>query len=444
MSWHNKVIWTEGLFLRPQHFQQQDRFTERYVESRSGSLRSYSWGFTELKIDKDLLAIGKLAIQSATGVFPDGTPFNIPEDVDAPPPLEIGEDKRDTLVYLSLPARRPGAVEVMNGDGTQKGLARYELKEHEARDVSAATDGSALMQVGTLRTSLLLEKDQRQEYACLGIAHVIECRVDKRVVLDDSYIPPVLDVQATPRLAGVLSELQGLLHHRGQALAGRVSGGGKAAAEIADFLLLQVVNRNEPVLAHLAAGHLLHPEELYRLLIGLAGELSTMLSDSKRPPQFATYRHEQLKDTFEPVMSALRDCLSKTIDSPAIPLPLQERRYGIRVARMADPDLVDKANFILAIHADIPVEDLQRRFPAQIKIGTVENIRELVQVQLPGIRIRPLPVAPRQIPYHADNVYFELDRSSKHWAALKGSGGFAIHIGGEFPGLTMEFWAIRG
>ena len=38
MSVYNKVVWSEGLFLRPQHFQQQDRYFERYVET--GARRS--------------------------------------------------------------------------------------------------------------------------------------------------------------------------------------------------------------------------------------------------------------------------------------------------------------------------------------------------------------------------------------------------------------------
>ena len=56
MSWNNKIVWSEGLFLRPQHFQQQDRYHEQYVEQRAGRLRSYPWGFTELKIDHRMLA----------------------------------------------------------------------------------------------------------------------------------------------------------------------------------------------------------------------------------------------------------------------------------------------------------------------------------------------------------------------------------------------------
>ena len=29
------------------------------------------------------------------------------------------------------------------------------------------------------------------------------------------------------------------------------------------------------------------------------------------------------------------------------------------------------------------------------------------------------------------------------WKQLETSGGLAMHIAGEFPGLAMEFWAIR-
>ncbi len=82
-------------------------------------------------------------------------------------------------------------------------------------------------------------------------------------------------------------------------------------------------------------------------------------------------------------------------------------------------------------------------FPSQIKIGPVEKIRDLVNLALPGVRLTPVPVAPRQIPFHAGFAYFELDQTHELWAQLKGSGGIAFHVAGEFPGLAMEFWAIR-
>ena len=88
-------------------------------------------------------------------------------------------------------------------------------------------------------------------------------------------------------------------------------------------------------------------------------------------------------------------------------------------------------------------ETLRTRFPSQVKIGPVENIQEFVKLALPGISLRALPVAPRQIPFHAGFAYFELDRTSEFWQKLSNSGAFAMHIGGEFPGLELEFWAIR-
>ena len=111
---------------------------------------------------------------------------------------------------------------------------------------------------------------------------------------------------------------------------------------------------------------------------------------------------------------------------------------------LADRSLLDSASFVLVVRADVPSETLRSRFGQQSKIGSVEHIRDLVNLQLPGIGLLRLPVAPRQIPFHAGSTYFELDRGSEHWKQLQHSGGFAFYVAGEFPGLSLAFWAIRG
>jgi type VI secretion system protein ImpJ len=78
-----------------------------------------------------------------------------------------------------------------------------------------------------------------------------------------------------------------------------------------------------------------------------------------------------------------------------------------------------------------------------VKIGPVERIRDLVNLQLPGIALQAMPVAPRQIPYHAGFNYFALEQVGDLWKQLEKSGALAMHIAGEFPGLEMQFWAIR-
>ena len=131
------------------------------------------------------------------------------------------------------------------------------------------------------------------------------------------------------------------------------------------------------------------------------------------------------------------------LEQGAIPIELQDRKYGVRVAIIPDLELLRTASFVLAVNAQVPGETLRTRFPSQVKLGPVERIRDLVNLALPGIALRALPVAPRQIPYHAGFNYFELERSGDLWKQLQQSGGMAMHIAGEFPGLELEFWAIR-
>jgi len=444
MSSRNRVIWSDGLFLLPQHFQQQERYIERYVEARCQALVPHSWGFTEIEFEPDLLSIGKVALRRVAGVFPDGTPFRMPDDDPLPKPLDVGTDVRDQLLYLAVPLRRAGELDVDRETGADE-LVRHEVRELQARNDSSSSGDPAVLEVGTLRTRLLLASEVTQAYACIPLTHIVECRADRQVVLNEHFIPTVMHARTAGRLASFTSELLGLLHQRGEALAGRVAATGRgAAAEFADFLMLQAVNKYEPLMAHYAAQGDLHPEKLFQVLVSAAGERATFTATAKRPPKFPTYRHERLRESFEPVIIALRESLSKVLVQSAISIPIEPRRFGISVAIVSDRSLYGSAVFILAARADLPSEELRRRFPTQLKIGPAEKIGDLVRLQLPGVPVSAVPVAPRQIPYHAGFAYFELDQSDAMWEQLKDSGGIAMHVAGEFPGLALEFWAIRG
>ena len=48
---NRKVVWAEGMFLRPQHFQQQERYLEFFAHARALTSQPYFWGFRELTID---------------------------------------------------------------------------------------------------------------------------------------------------------------------------------------------------------------------------------------------------------------------------------------------------------------------------------------------------------------------------------------------------------
>jgi len=444
MAWNDKVVWQEGMFLRAQHYQQQDRYFEHLLQARAAPLVAHPWGVTELALDRDLLAAGKFALSNIAGVLEDGTPFAIPGTADHPRPLDLIEGTRNQIVYLALPVRQPGSPEVSASDGPEGAAARYALRAFEAYDTHSDATLPAELAVGRPRLRYMLESEERAGFSCLGLARIVEVQADRRVVVDDRFIAPCLRLSAVPVLANILAELVGMLGQRAEALGARLGQpGARGVAEVADFLLLQAVNRNLPLLGHYADAGNVHPETLYSILIQLAGELATFTAPDKKATVYPAYRHDDLQRSFGPVVADLRRSLSAVLETNAVEIPLQDRSHGVRVGPILDRNLLRAGQFVLTVMADMPGETIRRQFPNQVKIGAVEHIRELVNVALPGIIVRPLPVAPRQIPFHAGATYFELDRGSPHWQQMQTSGGFAIHVSGDFPNLRLSLWAIR-
>jgi len=440
MTWHSRVAWQEGMFLRAQHFQQQDRWTVAQVRRSIAGLRPFPWGLTECAISRDLLNTGRFALSAASGLFDDGTPFSTPGDAPLPQPLLVPETARNVMVYLAVTLQQPGAHEVSSNG--HKG--RYAPESFEAFDTHSGATETAQLQVGTLRLRFLLETDDRDGYVCLPIARIVEVAADQRVTLDPGFIPPVLCCSATAPLSSLLIELAGMLNQRGEAIAARLSTvGTKSNTEVADFLLLQSMNGWQTQFAHLADAGNIHPESLYRLLLQMAGELATFTDSKRRPGRYPSYRHDDLQRSFAPVAADIRCSLSAVLEQTAIQIPLQERKHGVRVGAIQDRTLLAGTSIVLVVKADVPIETLRRVFPSTAKVGAVEHIRELVNVAVPGIELRALPVAPRQMPFIPGAQYFEFDRSSPHWQQMQHSGGFAIHVSGDYPNLALELWAIR-
>jgi len=438
-----KVLWSEGMFLRPHHFQQQERYVERYIDQRLGHLQDYGWGMQQCRINSELLTLGRLSVEQAQGIFPDGTPFNLDGSSHHQLIREISHDTRQCVVYLGVPLKRSGALEVLP-ESLNQSLARYQSVEHPVQDAISEQGDTSLVQVGKLKLSLLLETEDRSGFACIAIAKIIERRVDNTLVLDEDFIPTALNANISQRLKAFIDELQGLIHHRAQALSQRLADANRAGVgEISDYLMLQLLNRLQPMVDHFKLLTSLHPERLYTELVQIQGELATFTNPNKRAQQVPQYLHDHLQETFSPLIQILRQQLSTVIEQHAVPLSFVAKKYGIHVCTVQDKSLFEQSSVVLGVKADLPAEQLRIQFPKHVKLGPVEHIRELVNAQMPGIRLTPLPVAPRQIPYHSGTVYFELDQHTEFWSKLKTSGGVALHQGSQFPSLQLEFWAIR-
>lgn len=447
MSNRSRVVWTDGMFLRPQHFQQHDRGLDSVIDSRVQAVSSYAWGFSSLQINTELLPSGKVGLLRAHGVFSDGTTIRVPDDDESPSALEIPSSAAGDIVYLCIPERGEGACEFEDVHGlvsTTDSLARFSSRSIEIRDNSDSDGDVAPVKIAQPKLSIKLEREDRSAYSCLSIARVEGVRSDGTVILDQDFIPPCTDAVVATRLHGFIGEFTGLLTHRAQKLVERLHGGGNiAVAEVTDFILLQLVNRLRAEYTHYTNLIGLHPERLYCNLVSAASELATFTSQDRMAPEFPRYQHDDLLNCFQPVLNNLRQSLSSVLEQNVVALRLEERQYGIRVAPIADPDLIQNSVFVLAVTADTAPEKVIQHFPSQTKLGAVEKIRDLVNLQLPGIALKPLPVAPRQIPFSAGFTYFELDKSGPEFQQLLESSGLAMHVAGNYPNIQLQLWAIR-
>lgn len=442
MNSKNKIVWSEGMFLRPHHFQQFEHFLDCNARIRQESSSGFFWGFRELALDTDSLALGKVVIAAAKGILPDGTAFSFHGSA-GPAALQVPAGTFGQRVYLALPRYREESEEVIF-DEQENSLARYTVMEEEVFDSCDVSMGTAVIQTGKLRLRLMLEKDFGDEWIGMPLAVIKEKNEDRKILLDDKYIPPVVSYSTSPVLGNFVKEIAGLLETRSELLVNRLQQPGRSGvAEVAEFMTLETINRYRGAFWHMLSLEYLHPERIFHDFLMLASDLATFTQPGKRMSSFPAYVHDNLLLSFAPLMDVLHSALTAILDEQAIRIPLQDKGQGLVLGQIPDLHLMQTADLILAVHADMPAETVRMHFPTQAKLGPVERIRDLVHLQLPGIPIRQLPNVPRQLPYSAGHLYFSLEKNGEMWKQLEKTGALALHLAGEFPGLTMEFWAVR-
>lgn len=442
----NRVIWTDGLLVEAQHFQQQERYIEHQVNSRLAQVTNLGWGFSELEVDQDLLQQGLLALVRARGVFSDGTPFSIPTCDAVPEPLNISDAPIGSRFCLATVRGDLGGSVV--GFGEAEAGARYKVVEADIQDACAGLDpeGSpqrVRMQVGQLRSRLCREDHVAAVETAQPLARLVAKQGAKGAILDSEFIPAMLDVRAHPRLLAVCHEFQGLLQHRLSSSAGQrllASGGG--LADLIEMLATQAVSEYRMRLDHLEAYDPLHPATLYLELTGLLGRLSILPNvEPMLAAQTWRYQHENLQACFTALATALRRALAMIIESPVIPLRFEDRGDQVYLC-LNDPQW-KLQKMVFAFTSAMPGENLRRMLPTQVKFGPVEQINKLVDLQLPGARLVPLTAVPRNLPFYAQSVYFEVESVDPYWNETTRGAAMALRVVGDFPQLKFEAWGLR-
>jgi type VI secretion system protein ImpJ len=440
MSWYSKVFWSEGLFLRPHHLQQNDRYFEHLLERRVGHIAPYPWGFSTLEIDHDLAQQSKFALRRATGVMPDGTPFDFPLDGPVPDPIDVPENGAGLIAWLSLPVAAPNTREV--DDKEADSASRYIKGAELFIDSTSVLRVEEEVDIAHPRLAFELRRTEKPGYVGLGIARVLEIQ-DKNILFDEKFIPPLLTCSAHAVVNGWVNRIIGWIDNKlgelSRYAADPTAGGGLQSV---DYLVLQMLNRQIPVLKHLARSGYVHPERLFDELLRLAGELATFATPERRARDYPAYDHDDLENVFEPLIRDIQDFLGAQLGRRAIRLEIIERARNAFISPIRDRALFRNATFVLEVAAQRPLIEIQHKFPHLFKIGPDTKMNEIVHANLPGVPLVHLPTPPPYIRAIADHVYFYLDRKSPLWPEFSVASTLAMHFAGDWPELEMELWAI--
>lgn len=447
MTSAHRILWGEGMFLRPQHFQQQSIHHEWLIRQFSSNHFSYPAGLKSIAIDEAALAIGSIRIERAVGVLPDGTLINIPGNDPAPPIRSLQDIPNigtESTLYLALPA-----INLIGSNSGEPGQmtarpVRYSVENIKSPDLFTAgleADLSILQH----QPVLLTENENRDGFFTLPIAR-IALSPSGTWSLSEQYVPPLLDIHANTAITAILRRLIDMLFVKSQMLSSRHRERAKNIAEystsdISSFWLLHTVNRSFPRLTHLLQSPLTHPEQLYLAMAELNSELLTF-SSSASLKDIPAYDHNDLMQTFMALEQSIHTLLDTVISSRYVVIPLSSPRSSLYIGQIESDNLLENADFYLSVESLRPAMTIIDTVPMKLKIGSPEDVEKILNSALPGVKLSHASQTPSAIPVRIGNIYFAMQPGTPIYDRMKASRSICVYVPHALQDIKIELIAV--
>ncbi|MEW5931180.1 MAG: type VI secretion system baseplate subunit TssK [Gemmatimonadota bacterium] len=441
-----KVLWTKGVLLSPQHLQAQDRFLEDLVGFQLSALTFCPWGFARLELDREALAGGSLLLSAAAGIFPDGLAFEMPDADAVPPPKPLEAhwlpDQESMLVHLGIPEMRTGGhnVSVSRGDRDTRYLSEVAMR----RDENTGR-GEKPVQLARKNFRLLAKGESTEGYSLLPVARVSRVAAGG-FQLDPRFVPPLIDLAASEYLLTVARRLVEVLTARSSALSGARRQRNQSLADfgvtdVASFWLLYTLNTHLPRFRHLFEVRRGHPGELFGAMAALAGALTTF-STTTHPREIPLYDHADLSGCFTRLDAMLRDLLETVVPESAVTLPLRLAPPSVHATAIDHDRYLAAPEWYLAVKTGGRQDELVRRAPQLFKVSSADQIERLIKRALGGVGLRHVPTPPGAVPVKLGREYFALDRSGPDWDAIRMARNLAVYVPSDFPDAELELVVV--
>ncbi|PMZ85164.1 MULTISPECIES: type VI secretion system baseplate subunit TssK [unclassified Pseudomonas] len=445
----DRPLWAAGALLSPQQFQQQALWEAWANECLARLTLVHPWGVQDVGFDLEALRLGKLKATHLCLRMPDGTLIDTHHVDRLPLGLELSrllsDDIQAATLLLALPLEQANGNNCLFDADKADRPTRYRQDWRQVQDIYA----DEVQSIGVLEhvLSLRFDHDENGDYLTCPIARLVR---DGQGAwsLDPDYLPPLLSFAAHPGLLTQLDNLLAQLSSKRQRLMGMRRESNQrmadfAVADVSLFWLLNALNTYQPVLADFKAWPARHPEQVYLELTKLAGSLLTF-SLEHDVEQIPPYRHEHLESVFPPLLRMISTLLEASLPSRVIALTLEESAANRWQVRLDDARLRerDSADFYLSVRCRLPAAQLQSQFPRLCKIGTPDEVDQLVNAALDGVPLQSLSHVPAAIPLRLENQYFALDLNHAKGQAILDQGICAFYVPSTLSEVKLELFAV--
>lgn len=448
MKMLSRVVWSEGMYLAPHHFQAQARYFEHSVQFANASLWSEPYGLISQQLDEDALRNGTVAVSSARGVFTDGLPFDMPAPDDLPLPRGVADmfpPTRDKLVvYLAVPAWVEGSTNCASGSEVSE-TTRFIGSELVVPDEITGTDEKTV-RLGRKNVRLLFDTESIDGFNVLTLARVMRS-ASGRFVYDSTFIPACLQITASDRLMEILRVLIEILEEKAAVLLqGRSGSAGKfqagmSSGDVASFWFQHTINASLAPLRHIFHSKRGHPEELFMEMSRLGAALCTFGLQS-HPRSLPLYDHRNLDRCFDELNDHILRHLEIVVPTRTLSIPLHAVGNYLWNGDITDQRCLDRAKWIFSIHSPIGEAELISKTPHLVKFCSARFVPELVRRALPGMHLTHLPVPPSALSAKVDHQYFQIDRSGPCWEHIVVTRQVGIYVPGELRSPELELLVI--
>lgn len=386
------------------------------------------WGLFDIEIDKSNLSLGKVLIRHISGIMPDGTFFNVSDseqilgrEIKA---SDVGED-----LYLSLPLAIANNKELYFEYDEEKPTRYFSKSISHIPNLNHGEESKADITFSEFNFKILKKEGLKEGYSFIKITHVKEVSIDGQVFLDNGYEPTFMHLNKAKQIMTSLKDILATLQYRSEQIANKLGDNSLETTELGDYLMLQLINKAYSRLHYFTTQSQLHPSELFLEMNSVIAELAVFLKKEKRVVSPLVYSHLKQNDSFIEITTELKRMLNFILEKNAFSIDMEKGKYGLYRAMLPRKDMIRTGSFVLSVSSKLLDEtDLKKLLLDNLKISTVEGIRELVNLQLSGFKLSPLASAPRQIPYRVDNSYFKIILTEEEKSRLEISGGFAFYL----------------